>query len=104
MLPLLFLTTHLLFQLLLSLLVRSLLLLLLPTLPISIALRLGRIQLLISAVIDLESQQFSLFLLLLRPLHPLQDFLMVVALAGDALSFLVTCILAEDLAILPLFK
>jgi hypothetical protein len=104
MLPLLFPTPHLLLQLLLSLLIRGLLLLLPLNLPIPIAFRLGGIQLLISTLIDLYGLEFSLFLLLLHALHALQDFLMIVALAGDALGLLVAGVLAEDLVVLPLFK
>ena len=101
MLSLLFLAPHLLFQLFFSLLIRCLFLLFPPNLSIPIAFHFRLVQFLISTLIYFHSHQLSLFLFLL---HTLQNFLMIVALAGDPFSLLVAAVFAEDLPILSLFK
>ena len=104
MLSLLFLAPHLLFQLFFSLLIRCLFLLFPPNLSIPIAFHFRLVQFLISTLIYFHSHQLSLFLFLLHTLHTLQNFLMIVALAGDPFSLLVAAVFAEDLPILSLFK
>ncbi len=93
MLPLLLFPPHFFLNLLLRLLIGSLLLLLLPDLPIPVFLGLGGVDLLISAVVDLDELRLGLLLLLLHTLHALEDFLVVVALVGDAIGLVVAVVL-----------